>query len=74
MPSAAPVSVTGAERRQARRAGAGPGRHRRQRRPPRPRQRAYFIAGQFHPELKSRPNKPAPLFVGLVDAAKKHRG
>ena len=31
----------------------------------------YFIAGQFHPELKSRPNKPAPLFVGLVNAAKK---
>ena len=30
----------------------------------------YFIAGQFHPELKSRPNKPAPLFVGLVEAAK----
>ena len=30
----------------------------------------YFIAGQFHPELKSRPNKPAPLFVGLVDACK----
>lgn len=30
----------------------------------------YFIAGQFHPELKSRPNKPAPLFVGLVKAAK----
>ena len=29
----------------------------------------YFIAGQFHPELKSRPNKPAPLFVGLVKAA-----
>lgn len=28
----------------------------------------YFIAGQFHPELKSRPNKPAPLFVGLVKA------
>lgn len=26
----------------------------------------YFIAGQFHPELKSRPNKPAPLFVGLI--------
>ena len=33
----------------------------------------YFIAGQFHPELKSRPNKPAPLFVGLVDAAKKNQ-
>ena len=31
----------------------------------------YFIAGQFHPELKSRPNKPAPLFVGLINAAKK---
>ena len=30
----------------------------------------YFIAGQFHPELKSRPNKPAPLFVGLVKAVK----
>lgn len=30
----------------------------------------YFIAGQFHPELKSRPNKPAPLFVGLVEVAK----
>ena len=30
----------------------------------------YFIAGQFHPELKSRPNNPAPLFVGLVEAAK----
>ena len=30
----------------------------------------YFIAGQFHPELKSRPNKPAPLFVGLVKACR----
>ena len=28
----------------------------------------YFIAGQFHPELKSRPNRPAPLFVRLVRA------
>ena len=28
----------------------------------------YFIAGQFHPELKSRPNKPAPLFMGLIKA------
>ncbi len=33
----------------------------------------YFIAGQFHPELKSRPNKPSPLFVGLVEAAKNNR-
>ena len=30
----------------------------------------YFIAGQFHPELKSRPNRPAPLFVGLISAIK----
>lgn len=33
----------------------------------------YFIAGQFHPELKSRPNKPSPLFVGLVKAAKERK-
>jgi CTP synthase len=31
----------------------------------------YFIAGQFHPEFKSRPNRPAPLFKGLIAAAKK---
>ena len=30
----------------------------------------YFIAGQFHPEFKSRPNRPAPLFVGLIEATK----
>ena len=30
----------------------------------------FFIAGQFHPELKSRPNKPAPLFKAFVEAAK----
>ncbi len=29
----------------------------------------YFIASQFHPELKSRPDKPQPLFVGLLKAA-----
>ena len=28
----------------------------------------YFIASQFHPELKSRPDKPHPLFVGLQKA------
>lgn len=28
----------------------------------------YFIAGQFHPEFKSRPDKPAPLFMGLIQA------
>ena len=29
----------------------------------------FFIAGQFHPEFKSRPNHPAPLFKSLVKAA-----
>jgi CTP synthase len=28
----------------------------------------FFIAVQFHPEFKSRPTKPRPLFVGLVQA------
>ena len=30
----------------------------------------YFLASQFHPELKSRPNRPHPLFFSLVKAAK----
>jgi CTP synthase len=30
----------------------------------------YFLAAQFHPELKSRPNRPHPLFFNLVKAAK----
>ena len=29
----------------------------------------FFIATQFHPEFKSRPLKPSPYFVGLVEAA-----
>jgi len=29
----------------------------------------FFTAIQFHPEFKSRPNKPHPLFLGLVKAA-----
>ena len=28
----------------------------------------FFIAGQFHPEFKSRPDKPHPLFKGLISA------
>ena len=34
----------------------------------------WFIATQAHPELKSRPNRPHPLFRGFVEAAleKKH--
>lgn len=31
----------------------------------------YFIACQFHPEFKSRPIKAHPLFIGLINAAKK---
>ncbi len=30
----------------------------------------YFIAVQFHPELKSRPNRPHQLFFNLVKAAR----
>ncbi len=30
----------------------------------------FFIATQFHPELKSRPLAPHPLFVGFLKAAK----
>ena len=29
----------------------------------------FFIASQFHPELKSRPTRPHPLFRGFVGAA-----
>lgn len=31
----------------------------------------FFIGVQYHPEFKSRPNKPHPLFLGLVKAALK---
>ncbi|MDD6728835.1 MAG: CTP synthase [Eubacteriales bacterium] len=31
----------------------------------------WFVAGQFHPEFKSRPNRPHPLFRGFVTAAAK---
>jgi CTP synthase len=29
----------------------------------------YMVGSQFHPEFKSRPNRPHPLFLGLVKAA-----
>ena len=32
----------------------------------------YFIAAQFHPELTSRPLRPAPMFMGLIAAAIRH--
>lgn len=30
----------------------------------------YFVASQFHPEFTSRPEKPNPLFLGLLEASK----
>ena len=33
----------------------------------------WFVAGQFLPELKSRPNKAHPLFRGFVGAAKAYK-
>ena len=34
----------------------------------------FFVATQGHPELKSRPNRPHPLFKGLVAAALEQQG
>ena len=31
----------------------------------------FFVASQFHPEFKSRPNRPSPLFRGLIASANK---
>ena len=33
----------------------------------------FFVGVQFHPEFKSRPNKPHPLFLGLIEAALKDK-
>lgn len=33
----------------------------------------FFVGVQFHPEFKSRPNKPHPLFKGLITAAKQRK-
>jgi CTP synthase len=33
----------------------------------------FFVATQAHPELRSRPTRPHPLFMGLVGAAVTHR-
>ncbi len=33
---------------------------------------SYHIGSQFHPEFQSHPEKPAPLFYGLVKAALEH--
>ena len=31
--------------------------------------RPFYVGVQFHPEFKSRPNRPHPLFLGLIKAA-----
>ena len=33
----------------------------------------FFIGVQYHPEFKSRPNKPHPLFRGFIASALQHR-
>ena len=35
--------------------------------------RPFYIGVQFHPEFKSRPNRPHPLFVGFIGAALKEK-
>ena len=32
----------------------------------------FFVGVQYHPEFKSRPNRPHPLFKGFIGAAYKH--
>jgi CTP synthase len=34
----------------------------------------FFVASQFHPEFRSRPWEPHPLFAGFVQAALTHQG
>ena len=34
----------------------------------------WFVGVQFHPEFKSRPNRPHPLFYGFVKAAVEKQG
>ena len=37
-------------------------------------ERSFYVGVQYHPEFKSRPNRPHPLFLGFVGAAKARRG
>ncbi len=32
-------------------------------------EKRFFVGVQFHPEFKSRPNRPHPLFLGLISAS-----
>ena len=35
--------------------------------------RLFFVGVQYHPEFKSRPNKPHPLFYGFIEAARERK-
>lgn len=35
--------------------------------------RPFYVGVQYHPEFKSRPNKPHPLFKGFIEAALKNK-
>ena len=37
-------------------------------------EKRFFVAGQFHPEFKSRPNRAHPLFKGFIGAAVDYAG
>ena len=36
--------------------------------------RSFHVGVQFHPEFKSRPNRPHPLFIGFIGAALEYNG
>jgi CTP synthase len=33
----------------------------------------WYVAVQFHPEFKSKPRRPHPLFAGFVEASHRHK-
>jgi CTP synthase len=33
----------------------------------------WYVAVQFHPEFKSKPLKPHPLFAGFIGASYRHK-
>ncbi len=33
----------------------------------------FYVGVQYHPEFKSRPNRPHPLFLGLIEAAQSYQ-
>jgi hypothetical protein len=34
----------------------------------------FMLGSQFHPEFKSRPTRPHPLFAAFIQAARTHAG